>query len=600
MPAIQNKHTQSKGQILIVSLIFVLILMALSGVLISLIFSHTQTGRLAYAQEQALQIAEAGIDKAIYEINQPGGGSYAGEANASLGQGEFTVSIADLGSTKIIESTGSVPDSGDPQAQKKIRVVLTKSSIGASFIYGVQVGFGGLIMNNNSFVDGSVYSDGDIIGASNTQITGDAWVAGGVATTPDQEQAIQTGEQRVGEIEVNEDAAQSFVPDVTHIISRVSLLLKRVGNPFNSTVRITADNAGNPSATTLATGSLNPGSVGTGFGWVDISFSTNPTLTAGQKYWMVIDTPAPGNSKYYVWAKHDNSGYGNGVGKISNDYGASPSTWSDAFGDFGFQTWMGGGDTKISSAIVGVDTHANTIENTTISGDAYYQTITGSTVAGTSFPGSADPPAIDLPLSDSVIQDFKNSAAAGGTIVPGTGEHLLSGNVSIGPKKIEGDLRFDENAVVTLTGPLWVEGDIFFENNVIVQLDSGFGSDSTYIVADYPADTFLKGKIDLQNNTLFLGSGSPDSYILVLSTFADLNSYALDVKNNADGAIFYASAGVIHISNNVNVKEAIAYQLELANNASINYETGLSNVNFSSGPSGGWQLKRGSWQILAP
>ena len=600
MSETKKNYTLSEGQILIVSLVFVLILMALSGVLISLVFSHTQTGRVAYAKEQAMQIAEAGIDRAIYEINQPGGNSYSGEANTSLGLGEFSVSVSDVGSTKVIESTGSVPDSSDPRAQKKIRVVLTKSSIGASFIYGVQVGFGGLVMNNNSSVDGSVYSDGNIIGATNTQVTGDAWVAGGVATAPDQQQTIQTGEQKVGEIEANEDAAQSFEPDITHLISRVSLLLKRVGNPFNSTVRLVSDNAGNPSPTTLATGSLNSGSVGTGYGWVDISFSTNPTLTAGQKYWIVIDTPAPGNSKYYVWAKHDNSGYGNGVGKKSNDFGASPSVWTDANGDFGFQTWMGGGDTKISSAIVGADTHANTIENSTVGGDAYYWTITGSTVGGTSFPGSSYPPAIDLPFTDSVIEDFKNNASVGGTIIPVTGEHLLSGSVSIGPKKIQGDLRFGENAVVTLTGPIWVEGDIFFENNVIVQLDSGFGSDSTSIVADYPADTFLKGKIDLQNNTQFLGSGAPDSYILVLSTFADLNFYALDVKNNADGAIFYASDGVIHVSNNVNLKEAIGYRLELANNAAINYDTGLSNVNFSSGPSGGWQLKRGSWQILSP
>ena len=97
-----NLNSASQGQILIVSLIFVLIPMALSGVLISLIFSHTQTGRAAYAKEQALQIAEAGIDRAIYEINQPGGGSYTGGANTSLGQGEFSVTVADVGNTKII------------------------------------------------------------------------------------------------------------------------------------------------------------------------------------------------------------------------------------------------------------------------------------------------------------------------------------------------------------------------------------------------------------------------------------------------------------------------------------------------------------------
>ena len=60
------------------------------------------------------------------------------------------------------------------------------------------------------------------------------------------------------------------------------------------------------------------------------------------------------------------------------------------------------------------------------------------------------------------------------------------------------------------------------------------------------------------------------------------------------------SSASIFIVNNVSVKEVVAYHLELLNNASVNYESGLANVNFSAGPSGGWIIKKGTWQVITP
>jgi len=600
MKTTPNRQNES-GQVLIFSLIFVLIMMAFSGVMIFLVHTHSQQGQLGYLSEQALNIAEAGVDKALYEINQAGGLSYTGESDVVFGSGMYSVTVSDVGSGKVIEGTGYIPNSTSPRVVKKVRVTLSKSSAGASFIYGVQVGFGGLLMTNNSSISGSVYSDGNIQGQENTVIVGDAYVAGGVSPNPDQEQALQTGEQNVGETSAREDAAQSFVPAVNQTISRVSLNIKKVGNPSNATVRIVSDNANSPSQVTLAQGTLNSNAVGTGFGWVDVSFTSNPGLISGQRYWLVVDVNVPNGTRYYVWAKHDNSGYGNGVGKYSDDWAAATPVWLDAAGDFGFQTWMGSGSTYMNSVIVGGDAHANTIVDSQVGGDAYYQTITNTTVSGAEYPGSSDPPALDMPISDAVVEDFKSASEAGGTIVPAGGVYLVDGAaLDLGPVKIEGDLIIDNGSVVTLTGPVWVEGDITISNNSIVQLDSQFSGDSTMVIADYPADRFLKGKILIDNNAQFFGSGDPDSYIMLLSTFGDLSTAAIDVKNNTDGVIFYTTQGVVNVANNVTLKEVVAYRLELANNAAVNYESGLANVNFSAGPSGGWTLKKGSWQIVSP
>ncbi|KKT91018.1 MAG: hypothetical protein UW93_C0014G0001, partial [Parcubacteria group bacterium GW2011_GWC1_45_13] len=45
-------------------------------------------------------------------------------------------------------------------------------------------------------------------------------------------------------------------------------------------------------------------------------------------------------------------------------------------------------------------------------------------------------------------------------------------------------------------------------------------------------------------------------------------------------------------------KEATAYGIILNNEAIITYESGLANVNFYSGPSGGWNIE--SWAEVVP
>ncbi|HTK59775.1 MAG TPA: hypothetical protein VL283_01075, partial [Candidatus Baltobacteraceae bacterium] len=230
--------------------------------------------------------------------------------------------------------------------------------------------------------------------------------------------------------------------------------------------------------------------------------------------------------------------------------------------------------------------HANTITNLDVDGDAYYKTISNSNVTGASYPNSTDPGPVELPLSDAQIDQWKADGAAGGTI---TGDATYDGvSATLGPKKITGNLTIANGATVTINGTLYVQGNLTIENNAVVSLAPGYGSGSGIIVAD--------GKITVSNNVVFNGSGTVGSYVLMLTTSTSLDSAnpAMDLNNNSDNSAFYAGDGVVTIANNAVVKEVTAFKIDLANNASVQYESGLSNVNFSSGPGGSWVLRSGS------
>ena len=77
---------------------------------------------------------------------------------------------------------------------------------------------------------------------------------------------------------------------------------------------------------------------------------------------------------------------------------------------------------------------------------------------------------------------------------------------------------------------------------------------------------------------------------MFLSTYNGSDT-AISLHNNSDGAIFYASDGTIKVSQTASAKQLTGYAIELENNATITYESGLQMVNFSSGPSAGWIIQ---------
>ena len=243
--------------------------------------------------------------------------------------------------------------------------------------------------------------------------------------------------------------------------------------------------------------------------------------------------------------------------------------------------------------------YAHTIQNSTIDKDAYYQSISGSTVLRTSYPGSADQSTSSLPISDALVETWESVAASGGTISSPC-PYVISSDTTIGPKKIACDLVVSGNPTVTFAGPIWVVGNVTFQNNPTIVAASSLGKNSAQIIADNPSDNLNSAIMDL-NNGSFFGSGDPQSYIVFLSqnrsAEAGGSNVAITLQNSANGKLLlYAGRGEILIRNNVSLREVTGYKLHLQNSALVTYETGVINLNFSSGPSGSFSID--SWEEI--
>jgi hypothetical protein len=242
--------------------------------------------------------------------------------------------------------------------------------------------------------------------------------------------------------------------------------------------------------------------------------------------------------------------------------------------------------------------YAHTIRNADIDGDAYYQTISGSSVAGALHPGSPDQATSTLPIPDSLISDWETEAAAGGSVTCSGGAYNVSGSVTLGPKKIPCNFYIDGSDKLYLTGPLWVTGNIQFSNSSKVEVHSSLAGKTVAIVADNPSNQTSSSKIFVSNSTEFLGAGA-DSYVLLISQNKSAEQgggdQAISISNSVNGKVLvYAGRGRIDISNSVSLKEVTAYRINVSNNAVVTYETGLANLLFTAGPSGGYHVD--SWR----
>lgn len=172
-----------KGQILIIAIIFLAVVLILSASLFERVAGFLRFGANSTLREQATTLAEAGVERALWQLNQSVG-SYSGETNTLLGStGTFTVAITNkTTSLKTITATGYTPDSTNPKAKRTIKVDVLISSEGISFRYAVQAGFGGVSMANSSTINGTVYSNANITGSGSSLISGDAFAVGTISS----------------------------------------------------------------------------------------------------------------------------------------------------------------------------------------------------------------------------------------------------------------------------------------------------------------------------------------------------------------------------------------------------------------------------------
>lgn len=256
--------------------------------------------------------------------------------------------------------------------------------------------------------------------------------------------------------------------------------------------------------------------------------------------------------------------------------------------------------TLITKSAVGGNAAADTFTQSAITGNAYYKTsvsadtdVLGSKIQITEPP--ANLPILPMPISDSQLDQWEQEAAAGGIHGSPCPYILSSGTTNLGPQKITCDMDIKNTAIVNLKGTLWVSGNLTIQNSAIVRLDPLYGATSGLIIVDDPADRSSKSVLDVKNSAQILGSGAPESYVMLVSrnNSAEIGggTDAIEVQNTSSASIYYAPHGSVEIHNNTNLKEITAYKLEIRNAAAVTYESGLANVSFSAGPGGGYDIK---------
>lgn len=636
------------------SLVMTIIFLAVIMILVTLIYDRTNSNVQSTSRrvndQDAIRLAEAGIEKSVWCLNNPGNTAdcpgnpnYGGETAVPFGHGTFTTEVTGSGNTRTIDAFSTINGSSGTST-KHLQVQLATTTADVSFSYGLQAGVGGLDMKNNNQIMGNVFSSGPVTGLKSV-ITGDVVLTRG-SPTPDAVSDPSVNplvSLNFGTNGATDDyIAQSFVPSVTDKIYSLDLKLAKHNAPASTiTAAIYSDSSGNPGADLTAGGQNmtvtlpNDSPAGWENGWTTQIFSpsTNPILAAGQTYWLVLKTSSASSTKYWVTVRDATNGsYSGGQAKLNGDTVAMPNACAGAGCDIAFRVNMGGVPSSLSvdcsgsicvdgTYAIGGNVYAETIDSTNIKQHACYLNTSGTVKAGqgsTTCTGSSTAPVpcdnsntqyttgpychagnptlapVDFPLSSSQIAQTESQAAAGGIINCPTGCTLSSG--AIGPKKYIGDVTISGG--VTLTGTIWVKGNLTMTSTIT--LDNAYGSNSGTVIADNPDDPINSGRIIIGNGGNAVGNSTADTYIMLLSksqTTSDTDG-AVDVSNNLTAGVVYAANGSVVLKNSADLKEVTGERIVLQNGSDVTYETGLASVVFTSGPGGSWIYQRGSYQII--
>jgi hypothetical protein len=518
-------------------------------------------------------------EEALYRLNS--GRTLPAQLVLSFSGASSTAAITDVGGAKQVIAEG------DAGVFSRVSKSIFSQGQGVSINYGLQVGNGGITMSGSSSIVGNVYSNGNITATGSCSITGSAVAAVATVPTADQENytsgtpAVST---TFGTANASQDFAQSFVVSTSTAVAEVSLYIRKNGSPANTTVKIMNNNSGAPGSTVLASGTLSASSVSTSFGWVDVAFATNPSLSPGTTYWLVIDNGANSTSNYYIMGTTNTNSYTSGLQRL----GRVGSTWTTANVNFDafFKLYVGGVSviSGVSVGGSGGDVRAFTVNNTTASGALYCQAGTGNNKACNTTQSTPSP--LSFPVSDSNIQAWKTEATDLG---------VRSGSLTIGGStattspgmKIVGDLTITNSGQLTLTGPLYVTGNLTISGSGKLRLATSYGASSEFIVVD--------GLVDIGASGAIQGSGNSASYVLIATTsqcggLATCANPAVKVSGSAGAVVLVAPYGRVNFEGSAGAKAVVAYGMTLSGSTSLNYESGLADIDFSSGPSGSWNV----------
>jgi hypothetical protein len=585
-----QRTTNKKGAAMIIVVLFFIILSTTLLIGISSPISNQIKGTNEFLTSKAsYNIADSQAENALYRFNK---GKTDAPSPISLLGATGTAVLTDIAGQKnlVVEGSKSFFD-------RYIKAVF-ETDEGVSFNYGLQVGNGGLQMSGSSYIVGNVYANGDIVGNGGpgwytTYITGSAIAAtlsNPVESINISSSTLSLSDFAFGQNNTNQDISQSFVAATTTAINEIRFRIKKNGNPANTTVKIVNNNNGTPGSTVITSGTLNASTVTTSFAYVPVVMSTSVPLSLGTTYWIVIDNGSNNASNYYSLSTYNNLYLAGNTkyGRFVNNMTDLPTAGLD----FDLSIWVGGDAGVISNMGVGTsgsgDAWANTITNTTVTGNLKCKSGTGNNKAcDTSF---ADPVSAPYPISQANIDEWKEQATAGGastTINMGGVEKR-----TLGPVKINGNLTVGASSELTITGPIYITGNFTISGAAKVKVSPTLGASSGIIVADNIINVTASGAVS--------GSGTPGSYVLLVSnktctTVANCTSNpSISISGAAGAVVLNAAEGSVSFSGSAGAKAVVAKMMIMSGSTNLTYESGLADINFTSGPSGSWVKQ--SWK----
>ncbi|MBU6370676.1 MAG: hypothetical protein KGH93_01140 [Patescibacteria group bacterium] len=591
------RHTRGGYAMIVTAIMFMAVSLVIALGLTTPIIRQIAETTDIWNAKQSYYVSQSGVEDVLYRLESASFSQYIGSAEGITlnGAGATTTFSGSLSSQNGLTLSTLSNESGYDKTVK----ATVKQGAGVAFTYGVQVGTGGITLASGQ-VNGNVFSNGNISATNETaKITGSAIVANGAGMTEDQSNDSPSSPPdsiTFGNAASTQDAAQSFQVSTTSSVTQVSVNLKKTGNPANLTLKIVKDKSGSPSTSgsdVIASGALSSSLVTTSYGWIDVALSPNPALVPGTSYWIVLDGTNNASNYYVIGANLDTS-YASGTAKT----GTLGGSWSNAGYDAYFRVYLGG----FFGQITGISQYNPIYVGTTASDTAWAHGASYVQAAGTlrcqdqllnnkacdqSYP---DPSQANWPVSNGNISDWEAAAAAGGVI---SGNDTISGGttVTLGPKKINGNLDVTGGSTLVVSGTLYVTGTVTIDGGSTVKLSSAYGTNDGVIVAD--------GIVSISGGGDATGDGQSGSYIMILTTSncaggsTCSGNYAVSISGGSGAVILNAQNGWIHVTGGSNLNEATANGMLIDGGSAVTYQSGLANMNFSSGPSGGYNIT--SW-----
>ncbi len=584
---------------------YVMLLTAIIFMMVSLIIifgistptiKQVFTSRDIWSAKQSYYLSEAGAEDVMFRLKDSTFASKLGTTETlSIDGYDAVTQIANNTNGKTITT---LSDQNDYKKSVETKVVMGS---GTSFNYGILTGNGGFTMTGGSSVVGNVYSNGDILGGSGVHITGSAIAASGGGVFEDENNKTPlppSSSITFNNTGASRDFAQSFQPGTTSAIQKIRIYIKKTNSPASFEVDLMSDSSGNPGSV-LAESTLSSGLVTTNYGWIDLVFSPTIILTKNTTYWLVIKGDVKsGKTSTNIYTIGANNLYGRGQAKT----GVTGGTWNTTSLDGYFSLYLSSvhgkifgnegdyfyiGSTSTDMAWAGNVSHVSLV------GNLYCQSGTNNANGKVCNTGKELPGTMPMPVSEANIDQWKAEAVLGGT---------HSGNFSVdwdgdilGPRKITGNLTVNGGGTLMITGTVWVQGNIIVSGGGKVKISPSLGAKSAIILTS--------GYASIDGGAQFEGSGTAGSYPIVVSTSVcpnttscATNNSAIYLSGGAGAVVLVAPNGKVNVNGGSGARSISGNSIYISGGGTVTYETGLANLSFSSGPSGGWSIS--GWREL--